>query len=147
LFNGTLPYKNINNSNYLINRNNYNPIYMYFKIPTVLTKYRMYNGFAANIPMGVSYNDIGNQTPQAWNLYGSNDDVNWTLVDSRTSQSRFPYATSTDASSSAYVEYTISSPVAYKTYKLDVTLGGRDAYNCTKSGCSYDYQIGEIQTQ
>jgi len=152
LFNGKLPYNQINSSNYLLSSNKSNPIYMYFKIPIILTKYRLFNGFAANIPVpndyiygNLRYSDIGNQTPQSWVLYGSNDDINWSIVDSRSSQPRLPYAINTDASKSTYSEFTISSPSAYKSYKLNITSGGRNSYNCGKNGCSYDWQIGEIQ--
>jgi hypothetical protein len=153
LFNGKLPYTQINSSNYLFSGFS-NPIYMYFKIPTVLTKYRLFNGFAANIPFVkyqqynsslIRYSDIGNQTPQGWILYGSNDETNWTAIDTRSSQARLPYATSDNASTSTYSEFSISSPSAYKTYRLNITNGGRDGYDCGKSSCSYDWQIGEIQ--
>jgi hypothetical protein len=129
-----------------------------FVIPTVLTKYRLWNAFSANIINNFrnggrwtsqygyySYLDTGNQTPQGWKIQGSNDDYTWTDVDVRTSQARLPYATSNDASTSTYSEFTISSPQAYKAYKFLITSPGRDSYQCGKGGCSYDWQLGEIQ--
>jgi hypothetical protein len=152
--NGRLPYDNLWNNYYLINGSG--TYYFDFIIPTVLTKYRLWNPFKANVgnprydgPLINNqhniYQDLGNQTPQSWKVQGTNDDVTWVDVDVRTSQARLPYATSDLASTSAYGEFSISSPTAYKTYRLVVTGYGRDGYNCNKSGCSYDWVLGEIQ--
>jgi hypothetical protein len=124
-------------------------------IPTVLTKYRLWNPFKANIgrpgaanPINGQrnmYQDFGNQTPQSWKIQGTNDDVNWVDVDVRTSQARLPYATSSITADSAYSEFSVSSPAAYKSYRFVVTGAGRDGYYCGKNGCSYDWVLGEIQ--
>lgn len=147
ILNGTLPLQNWNNiNNYGLN---ISPYVFNFMIPTVLTKYRLWNGFMANVyrefGQGYQYSDIGNQTPQGWTIQGSNDDLTWTTIDTRTSQARLPYATSVDPSVSSYSEFTIASPAAYKSYRMNITSPGRVSYNCGKSGCSYDTQIGEIQ--
>ena len=105
----------------------------------------MWNGFLANYGVPLRYGDFGNQTPQAWTLQGSNDDISWTTVDSRSGQSRWDYATSTDPTVSPYSEYSVASPTAYKSYRLVVSTGGRNGWDCGKSGCAYDTQIGEIQ--
>jgi hypothetical protein len=124
--------------------------YFSFGLPVVLTKYRMYNAFATGV-VGNLYdnsieNDMGNQTPQDWNLDGTNDGITWTTIDSRTNQSKFPNATSRLAKNCSYSEYTISGAAAYKNYRLIVTKGGRTATACDKSGCVYKaFQIGEIQ--
>lgn len=165
LFNGVVPYQNIFDSYYKNSINLFGPInsgnnqslsvssskaYFSFGLPVVLTKYRMYNAFGEGV-FGNSYgavigSDMGNQTPQDWNLAGTNDGVTWTTIDSRTNQAKFPNATSRLAKDCSYSEYAIASASAYKTYRLIVTKGGRSATECNKSGCKYDaFQIGEIQ--
>lgn len=153
LVNGSLPYDNIHGK-YLNNTNSYGyPWYYNFIVPTIITKYRLWNAFKSGVAFTdpsngtTRYSDYGNQTPQGWKLQGSLDGTSWTDVDSRTSQARLPYATSSDPSTSAYNEYTISSPAAYKVYRFLVTAGGRNAYNCDKTGsyCDYDWQLGQLQ--
>ena len=158
--NGRLPYDNIWNNYYLFNGGGI--YYFNFMIPTVLTKYRLWNPFKANIPCPGQYGpyairsavtglgsnnylDFGNQTPQSWKIQGSNDDINWVDVDIRTNQPRLPYATSDTTANSAYGEFSVGSPTAYKSYKFIVTGTGRDGWACNKSGCSYDWVLGEIQ--
>jgi len=152
ILNGYLPLQNNLNSSYSYTRFDQSlPTFIFnFRIPTVITKYRMWNGFMANI--GVSavnflagYTDLGNQTPQAWSLQGSNDDVNWTTVDTRTSQAMLPYASASDPATSSYSEFEISSPTAYKSYRLILSGRGRTSIYCNKSGCFYDTQLGEVQ--
>jgi len=151
VLNGTLPLQNLLSDSYSYSTRadwGYGSLPSFsfnFRIPTVITKYRMWNGFLANYGITGKYGDIGNQTPQAWTLQGSNDDISWTTVDSRSGQSRLDYATSVDPASSPYSEYSITSPTAYKSYKLVVSTGGRSGYDCGKSGCAYDTQIGEVQ--
>jgi hypothetical protein len=118
-------------------------------LPVTLTKYRIWNGFA-NGTSGQTSSNMGLDTPRSWVLYGSNDYINWTAVDSRSNQSPLSYATSKLCGSSPYSEYSITSPSAYKAYKFSVTLGGSYsaiAIDCNKSGCTYFYgwQIGELQ--
>ena len=152
LVNGSLPYDNIHGK-YINNTNSYGyPWYYNFIVPTTITKYRLWNAFKSGVSFispdngSTKYSDYGNQTPQGWKLQGSLDGASWTDVDTRTSQARLPYATSNDPITSAYNEYTISSPAAYKIYRFLVTAGGRSAYNCDKSGnCSYDWQLGQLQ--
>jgi hypothetical protein len=111
----------------------------------------MYNAFASGIagywPGGGGIeNDMGNQTPQDWNLAGTNDGFTWTTIDSRTAQAKFPNATSRLAKNCSYSEYAISGGNAYKSYRLIVTKGGRTSTSCDKGGCYYNaFQIGEIQ--
>jgi hypothetical protein len=163
LFTGNLPYQNYADNcyltftgdvfyTYLVGNNSYYPaLVMTFGLPVVLTKYRMWNGFKQNIicqfvgsPDNISGN-IGYETPQSWTLYGSNDYITWTVVDSRSNQNVFPYATDRLCSNSPYVEYSISSPSAYKWYKLTIDKGSRTGV-CYKSGCRYsNFQIGEVQ--
>jgi len=124
--------------------------YFGFGLPVVLTKYRMYNAFGTgvvgNLYNDVTENDMGNQTPQDWNLAGTNDGVTWTTIDTRTAQAKFPNATSRLAKNCSYSEYTISGGAAYKSYRLIVTKGGRTATSSNKSGSFYNaFQIGEIQ--
>jgi hypothetical protein len=144
LFNNILPYQGCQSTNcYFVylghpSTNSSNiPIYFYFNIPTTLTSYRLWNAFGS----GATW---ANETPKAWVVEGSNDDINWTNVDNRTNQPTLPYATSSKASNSSYSEFTISSPSPYKTYRLRITQG-RTGYNCNKNGCDYYTQIGEIQ--
>ena len=148
LVNGSLPYDDINKNNYLFN--SYGTYDYNFIIPTVITRYRLWNGFKSGVAFktnaySTKYSDIGNQTPQGWKLQGSKDGITFTDIDVRNSQARLPYATSSDPNTSAYSEFLISSPDSYKIYKFIVTSGGRDGYNCGKNGCSYDWQLGELQ--
>ena len=137
--------------------------YFNFMMPVMLTKYRLWNAFKAGVlfPDGfvankIRYSDFGNQTPRSWKIQGTNDDLFWEDVDVRTNQDRLPYATSNIAGSSDYGEFHIENiydengdlilgEKPYKTFRFIVTEGGRDAYGCNKSGCSYDWQLGEIQ--
>jgi hypothetical protein len=159
LFTGVLPYQNSFDSSYYkysLLPDRYQAAlsnakaYFNFGLPVVLTKYRMYNAFATNVIGNLSYDnlesDMGNQTPQDWNLAGTNDGITWTTIDSRTNQAKFPNATSRLAKNCSYSEYTIAGASAYKAYRLIVTLGGRTASSCDKSGCLYkSFQIGEMQ--
>jgi len=149
ILNGYLPLQNNLNSSYSHTTFNGSlPSFIFaFRIPTVITKYRMWNGFMANIGVYERYSDLGNQTPQGWYLQGSNDEINWTTVDTRTSQAMLPYASTTDPTTSSYSEFEISSPAAYKSYKLVLSARGRTGFLCGKSGtnCNYDTQLGEVQ--
>ena len=147
ILNGYLPLQNNLNSSYSYTYYNESlPTFIFdFRIPTVITKYRMWNGFMANIGVYLKYTDLGNQTPQAWSLEGSNDEINWTTVDTRTSQDMLPYASTNDPATSSYSEFSISSPAAYKSYRLILSTRGRTGFYCGKSGCSYDTQLGEVQ--
>jgi hypothetical protein len=149
ILNGYLPLQNNLNSSYSYTQSSKAlPTFIFdFRIPTVITKYRMWNGFMANIGVYQRYSDLGNQTPQAWSLQGSNDEINWTTVDTRTSQAMLPYASTTDPTTSSYSEFSISSPAAYKSYRLVISGKGRTGFSCDKSGnnCAYDTQLGEVQ--
>lgn len=177
LFTGILPYQNpYDNNFYYISRRYYGSpspacngsyfsktyLYFDFNFPVVVTKYRMWNGFAANVyrydttSQNYSYTNafstnIGADYPRDWILYGSNDNFNWTIVDTRTNQT-FNYATDRLCSKSPYNEYSITSPTAYKIYRLSVTKGSTNmpiGINCSKSSCAcyiYPYfQLGEMQ--
>ena len=74
-----------------------------------------------------SANDAANRDPAAWNLYGSNDNSTWTLLDSRTGQSF--------ASRFLPKTYTIASPAQYAYYKWEVTAN---------NGSTIDFQVGGI---
>jgi hypothetical protein len=174
IINGRLAYDNIWSNNYLwspyrdkLQNNQELPYfgwttggsgiyYFNFKIPVRLTKYRLWNSFKAGVINPVSGAEFGNQTPTSWKMQGTNDDVVWEDVDIRTNQTRLPYATSDVASESAYGEFEVENVYEngeliggtkpYKTFRFIVTSGGRDGYNCNKSGvCTYDWQLGEIQ--
>jgi len=156
LFTGVLPYQNPWDSHY---KNNFDrtvsnkKAYFSFGLPVVITKYRMYNAFGENVYGNTNNNNntistnMADETPQDWTLSGSNDQINWTTIDTRTSQTRFPYATDRLAKNCSYSEYTVTGASAYKIYRLVVTKGGRSSRN-TKSGVVlYEnvFQIGEIQ--
>ena len=156
LFTGVLPYQNPWDSHY---KNNINltvsnkKAYFSFGLPVVITKYRMYNAFGENVygntnsQYSVISTDMANETPQDWTLSGSNDQINWTTIDTRTSQAKFPNATDRLAKNCSYSEYTVTGASAYKIYRLVVTKGGRSGYN-NKSGFQpliNGFQIGEIQ--
>jgi len=159
LFTGILPYQSILDSGFIcyyrINNNNGQslmpqiPILMNFNLPVVVTKYRLWNGFVSR-SYSILGSDPSENTPQDWNMQGSNDSINWTTIDTRVNQNNFPYAVSRLAKNSPYVEYSISSPAAYKIYRLNITKGGRSGAVsiCNKAGCTYyfnNFQIGEIQ--
>lgn len=60
-----------------------------------------------------SANDAPERDPGSWTLYGSNDNINWDVVDTRTGQSwdqRFSRR-----------EFECASPNAYNSYLLDIT--------------------------
>jgi hypothetical protein len=156
LFTGVLPYQNPWDSHY---KNNFDKTasnkkaYFSFGLPVVITKYRMYNAFGENVygnttsSYGVISTNMADETPQDWTLSGSNDQINWTTIDTRSSQSRFPYATDRLAKNCSYSEYTVTGASAYKIYRLIITKGGRSSRN-TKSGVVFYenvFQIGEIQ--
>jgi len=156
LFTGVLPYQNPWDSHY----KNITQVavatkkaYFNFGLPVVITKYRMYNAFGENVYGNTnSYystisTNMADETPQDWTLSGSNDQINWTTIDTRTSQTRFPYATDRLAKNCSYSEYTVTGASAYKIYRLVITKGGRSGYN-NKSGFNplvNGFQIGEIQ--
>jgi hypothetical protein len=74
-----------------------------------------------------SANDASDRDPKNWNLQGSNDGTNWTMVNSQNNQSfgsRFEVKT-----------YPVSNTTAYKQYRLNVTAN---------NGSSL-LQIAEIQ--
>jgi len=168
LFTGLLPYQNPYDNNYYYNAlgywsidgynacNNSDPLtYLYFdfNFPVVLTKYRMWNGFANGVSTTPLSGNIGYDYPRSWTLYGSNDFITWNVVDTRTDQT-LPYATDRLCRNSPYNEYLISVPNAYKVYRLSVTKGSPASLiyppnACTKGGCScyiyYAFQIGEMQ--
>jgi hypothetical protein len=156
LFTGVLPYQNPWDSHY----KNVTEVatatkkaYFNFGLPVVITKYRMYNSFGENVYgitnsyYGTVSTNMADETPQDWTLSGSNDQINWTTIDTRSSQSRFPYATDRLAKNCSYSEYTVTGASAYKIYRLIITKGGRSTRN-TKSGVVElvnGFQIGEIQ--
>jgi len=158
LFTGVLPYQNPWDSHYKnsLNRTVANKkAYFSFGLPVVITKYRMYNAFGSNVYGNKFDNsqmvehDMADQTPQDWTLSGSNDQINWTTIDTRSSEARFPYATDRLAKNCSYSEYTVTGASAYKIYRLVITKGGRAGYY-DKSGYHGNYynnvfQIGEIQ--
>jgi hypothetical protein len=152
LVTGILPYQDPYNNCYynILKDETLNNIYFNFGLPVTLTKYRIWNGFANEVG-GPTSTNMGLDTPRSWTLYGSNDEMNWSVVDSRSNQSPLSYATSKLCKNSPYSEYSITSPSAYKTYRLTVTLGAENAGFCSeywKSGCQsyyYPWQIGEIQ--
>jgi len=159
LFTGVLPFQNpwdshYKNSSTSLTASN-KKAYFSFGLPVVITKYRMYNAFGSNVYGNIYDNlqmvehDMADQTPQDWTLSGSNDQINWTTIDTRSSEARFPYATDRLAKNCSYSEYTVTGASAYKIYRLVITKGGRAGYY-DKSGYHGNYynnvfQIGEIQ--
>jgi hypothetical protein len=82
LFTGILPLQNTFDTGLVFfygNGNPYNivqiPVYFYFNLPVTLTKYRMWNGFASGNYSVWGGADISGDTPQDWNLQGSNDGI------------------------------------------------------------------------
>jgi len=155
LFTGILPYQSIYDSFYknsmrggttgYVSRSK---AYFSFGLPVVITKYRMYNAFGAGVIGNLfdditnQYGDMSDQTPQDWYLSGTNDGVTWTTVDARTSQGKFPNATSKLARNCSYSEYSVSGATAYKNYRLIVTKGGRSVSDLRNEQA---FQIGEMQ--
>ncbi|MFY0255247.1 hypothetical protein ACDQ55_14960 [Chitinophaga sp. 30R24] len=72
-----------------------------------------------------SGNDAADRDPKSWQLKGSNDGNNWTVLDTRTNQSF--------ASRNQTTQYTISNTTAYKYYALYVTANNG----------SVDFQLSE----
>ncbi|HCT77463.1 MAG TPA: alpha-mannosidase, partial [Micromonosporaceae bacterium] len=73
--------------------------------PIAVTKYAM-----------TSANDVPERDPRNWTLQGSNDALNWTIVDTQTDQT-FPDRGVTK-------EYPLTNTQAYLYYRLDVTTNG-----------------------
>jgi hypothetical protein len=65
-----------------------------------------------------SANDVPARDPKDWQFQGSNDGSTWTTLDTRSGQS---FATRYQA-----LVYPISSPAAYRYYRLDVTANNGD---------------------
>jgi F5/8 type C domain len=63
-----------------------------------------------------SANDMPQRDPSAWQLQGSNDGGNWTIVDQRTAQ---VFATRHQTNS-----YTCAGSTAYRWYRLLITANG-----------------------
>jgi len=74
-----------------------------------------------------SANDSPDRDPKAWTLYGSNDRVTWTPIDSR---SGIVFASRYQANT-----YTIATPASFQHYKFDVTQN---------SGNTSATQLGEL---
>jgi len=78
---------------------------------------KVYLGYTAT--RAVSYNMIASwngeegKMARAWTLHGSNDDSNWTLLDTQTAQTAW--------GAHERRSYSIASPAAYLYYKLTVT--------------------------
>lgn len=65
-----------------------------------------------------SANDVPTRDPKDWQFQGSNDGSSWATLDTRSNQS---FSTRFEAQS-----FTISSPGAYRYYRLNVTANGGD---------------------
>ena len=65
-----------------------------------------------------SANDVPGRDPKDWQFQGSNDGSAWTTLDTQSNQS---FATRFEAQT-----YSISSPGAYRYYRLNVTANGGD---------------------
>ena len=61
----------------------------------------------------ISGGDVPDRDPKAWNLYGSNDGVTYTKIDSRV------YITFTGRNQS--MEFTLAAPVTYQYFKFEIT--------------------------
>ena len=80
-----------------------------------LTKYALYSRYFT-----------GNYTnaPKDWKVYGSNDETNWTELDSQTNQTVTAWGSETDHRDTKR-EYTVTGNTKYfSSYKLDVTATG-----------------------
>ena len=65
-----------------------------------------------------SANDAPDRTPKDWTLQGSNDGVNWTIVDTRVDEAGW--------STFEKRSYSFTNIAAYSIYKLDVTANNGD---------------------
>lgn len=61
---------------------------------------------------------VSNRSPKDWTLQGSNDDTNWTTLDTRTGI--------TGWTSTLTRNYTFANSTGYRYYKLNVTKNGSD---------------------
>lgn len=65
-----------------------------------------------------SGNDAPSRDPKDWTLVGSNDEVNWVTLDTRTGESF--------ANRNETVEYTFDNSTAYKHYRINITANNGD---------------------
>ena len=67
--------------------------------------------------------NVPGRSPSSWTLQGSNDGVNWTILDTQSSQTNWGI--------DEVRKYNVSNPGSYKIYKLDITgnNGGGDGLN------------------
>ncbi|ANI90075.1 hypothetical protein A9P82_12745 [Arachidicoccus ginsenosidimutans] len=78
-----------------------------YQQPTVVNAYAITSG-----------NDSQPRDPKGWNLSGSNDGTNWTVIDTQTNQS-FPNRLQT-------VQYNTTNITAYKYYRWNITANNNN---------------------
>jgi len=103
------------------------PLWLQYKFdfPQVITKYEV-----------MARKTQTAQAPSAWTLYGSNDGVVWTQIDSRTSQ------TFTDTVLNTYYIYNV---VPYLFYRFSFTAGGSGGYISIGYIKMYGESLGFLQ--
>ena len=85
----------------------------------------------------ISANDCNKRHPSGWNLEGSNDDVEYTLLHSTTGQ----YFTSFKQAKT----YNIPNTVAYKYYRLTITEMNNSKINWIETCPGDNFQLSEFQ--
>ena len=67
------------------------------------------------------------RAPKSWTIDGSNDDSNWTTLDSQSNITSWALTTTTSvANETEMKEYTISSPGSYVYYRTSISQGNND---------------------
>ena len=84
--------------------------------PKKVTKYRLY--------MTRTNTSNTGRGPNVWTFEGSNDNENWTLLDSRSSITWKAY----NASSNPYKEYAIGNGASYRYYRIKFTSSSDSSY-------------------
>lgn len=84
-----------------------------------------------------SDNSLNDDMPWQWNIEGSSDGVNWTILDTQDGQDTW--------ASSEWREYAFHNETAYTHYRLRFTQGGGSNSNNSAIGQIVFHQAGETQ--
>lgn len=85
-----------------------------------------------------SDNSQNDDMPWQWNIEGSNDGTNWTILDTQDGQDTW--------ASSEWREYAFHNETAFVFYRLNFTQGGGSTSNNSAIGQLVFHQSGETQT-
>ncbi|MET1411647.1 hypothetical protein ABVF61_05235 [Roseibium sp. HPY-6] len=85
-----------------------------------------------------SDNSQNDDMPWQWNIEGSNDGANWTILDTQDGQDTW--------ASSEWREYAFHNETAFVFYRLNFTQGGGSTSNNSAIGQLVFHQSGETQT-